>query len=203
MTAGLMYLPTPWRYAWGPWRPWGGYSRDCRADVLAHALAVCLGALAPLGGLAALGCALGGRRLQLCLPALLGDLWGPGGGGLERWPRWGSWDRNRLAAGTAVPPSPSSPERRPLHRGPRTRRWSQCGSPPGRGGGREQAPTQLRAQREDLCSGAQTLGRSVLGSLSTFSMAVSVSKPPTTLQQSNGAPENMPGAGTPAGRGRL
>lgn len=30
---------------------------------------------------------------------------------------------------------------------------------------------------------AQTLGRSVLGSLSTFSMAVSTSKPPTTLQQ--------------------
>ena len=25
VTAGLMYLPTPWRYVWGPWLPCGGW----------------------------------------------------------------------------------------------------------------------------------------------------------------------------------
>lgn len=25
VAAGLMYLPTPWRYVWGPWFPGGGW----------------------------------------------------------------------------------------------------------------------------------------------------------------------------------
>lgn len=58
-------------------------------------------------------------------------------------------------------------------------------------------PPSSKPKGRALCSEAHTLGRSVLGSLSTFSMAVSVSKPPTTLQQGNGAPENVPGTSTP------
>lgn len=51
-----------------------GHSRDRWADVLAHPLAVRLGTLAPLLGLAWLGCALWGLCLQLRLLPLLSNL---------------------------------------------------------------------------------------------------------------------------------
>lgn len=161
VVAGLMYLPTPWRYVWGPWLP--GFS--------------CL-VFTVLSGAATSSCVFL-RSSAIC-------------GGAGQW-----LARAPEARGPSLRPFPT---------------WQPClphlsisllvGVHEHRGGvnadlllavgeaseqgrrGQQAIPPDAKPEEQPHCSsGAHTLGRSVLGSLSTFSMAVSVSKPPTTLQQ--------------------
>lgn len=131
-------------------RPPSLHSRGCRVDVLAHPLAVRLGALAPRLGLACFHCAFWGRLLQLRLLPLLSNLrGGRATAGLE--PLWPGKFPGSPARLVAERPSPAH---QPPRRGPQTPWWSRCGSPPGgrgrhvSGAGRGQrAPPDTPASR--------------------------------------------------------
>ena len=176
VTAGLMYLPTPWRYVWGPWLPCGDWLLLAVLSGAAASSCVFLRSSAICGGRAEAGSSAGpggapgtepGRpRAQLSPQASPHLSIGLFVGVHEH---DGRINPDLLLAGQVG-----------MSRPPTCRR-----------------PPSSKPKGRALCSEAHTLGRSVLGSLSTFSMAVSVSKPPTTLQQGNGAPENVPGTSTP------
>lgn len=178
----------------------GPHSRGRRVDVLAHPLAVCLGALAPWLGLAGFHCAFQGCYLELRLPALLSNLRGEGRGWTEA-----PWLGRRPRATSCLLARPPSPGCQPPHRGPQTPWWHRCGSPPGGRG-------------SQVCGGSRPLpghpqapssGAAPLLSRGTYLRAVSFGvtlhilhgcqcvKAPNN-PAAEGAPEHVP-RGTPRG----